>query len=44
MNDFGVEEVEANLKFLKNDKAASENGMLPEFHKHMGIKGKCWLA
>jgi len=44
MNDFGVEEVEAALRLLKNDKAAGEDGILPEFLKHMGIEGKFWLA
>jgi len=44
MNDFGVEEAEAALRLLKNGKAAGEDGILPEFLKHMGIKGKFWLA
>ena len=44
MKDFGVEEVEAALRLLKNGKAAGEDGILPEFLKHMGIKGKFWLA
>jgi len=43
MNDLGVEEGEAVLRLLKNVKAASEDGILPEFLKHMGIKGKFWL-
>jgi|UniRef100_A0A2S2QM65 hypothetical protein len=44
MNDFGVEEVEAALRLLKNGKAAGEDGILPEFLKNMGIKGKFWLS
>lgn len=44
MNDFGVEEMKAALKLLKNGKVAGEDGMLPEFRKYMGIKGKLWLA
>jgi hypothetical protein len=44
MKDFGVEEMEATLKLLKNGKAAGKDGILPEFLKHMGIKGKFWLA
>jgi hypothetical protein len=44
MKDFRVEEVKAALNLLKNGKAAGEDGILPEFLKHMGIKGKFWLA
>lgn len=44
MNDFGVEEVEVALMLLKNGKAADVDGILPKFLKHMGIKGKFWLA
>jgi len=44
MNDFGVEEVEAALRLIKSGKIAGEDGILPEFLKHMGIKRKFWLA
>lgn len=40
MKDFGVEEVEVALKFLKNGKAAGVVSVLLEFLKHMDIKGK----
>jgi len=35
MNDFGVEEVEAALRLLKNGKAAGVDGILTEFLKHI---------
>jgi len=44
MNDFGMEEVEAALRLLKNDKAAGVDDILPEFFKHMSIKEKFWLT
>lgn len=44
MNGFGIEEVVATLKLLKNGKNAAKADMLPEFFKHMGIKGIPRLA
>lgn len=40
MKVFGVEKVEVALKLLKNSKTAGVDGVLPEFLKPMGIKGK----
>lgn len=44
INDFGVEKVKATIKLLKNGKAADIDGILPEFLKYLGTKGKFRLT
>jgi hypothetical protein len=44
MEDFNVAEIEMALSLLKNSKAAGVDGVLPEYIKHIGQKGKIWLA
>ncbi|KAL4153463.1 hypothetical protein QTP88_001296 [Uroleucon formosanum] len=44
MENFGREEVKAALKLVKSGKAAGVDGILPDFLKFLGPKGKAWLT
>lgn len=44
MLDFNVADIEIALSLLKNGKATGVDGILPEFIKHIGPKGKKWLV
>ncbi|KAL4153411.1 hypothetical protein QTP88_001244 [Uroleucon formosanum] len=44
MENFGREEVKAALKLVKSGKAAGVDGILPDFLKFLGSKGKAWLT
>lgn len=41
---FTVNDIEVALQAVKNGKAAGADGILPEFIKMLGPKGKTWLA
>jgi len=40
MQNFNIADIEVALSLLKNGKAAGADGVLPEFIKHLGPKGK----
>jgi len=44
MQDFNDADIEMALSLVKNGKAAGADGVLPVFIKHIGPKGKMWLA
>jgi hypothetical protein len=44
VNDFAKNDIDIALKAVKNGKAAEADGILPEFIKNLGPKGKTWLA
>jgi len=40
MNEFNIADIEMALNLLKNGKATGVDGVLPEFIKHMKLKGE----
>ncbi|KAL4088598.1 hypothetical protein QTP88_023687 [Uroleucon formosanum] len=42
--DVKLDEIDLALKNIKNRKAAGEDGILPEFIKNLGPKGRTWLT
>jgi len=44
MADFTSKDIDQALKNVKNGKAAGAYGVLPEFLKNLGPKGKSWFA
>ncbi|KAF0712149.1 RNA-directed DNA polymerase from mobile element jockey, partial [Aphis craccivora] len=44
MEDFTDSETEMALKVIKSGKAAGTDGVLPEFLKFLGPKGRNWLT